>query len=177
MFSNKIIRTLFILTLISANIGCDQISKSIVRESVDHQEWIEIYEDNFILTNVENPGAFFGWLGDLPPVLKGILLALLPSLAILAILFTVLTRTNLPKGAATGLSFIIGGGIGNIYDRIAHGSVTDFLHIDLGLFRTGIFNMADVSIMVGMGIVLMSMWWAKDDIKKPDEMGSSIGSA
>ena len=62
-----------------------------------------------------------------------------------------------------GLSFIIGGGIGNIYDRIVHGSVTDFLHIDLGLFRTGIFNMADVSIMVGMGIVLFSMWRANKE--------------
>ena len=163
MFSNTIIRTLFIVVLIGANIGCDQVSKSFVRETVDHQEWIELYQDNLILTNVENPGAFFGWLADLPPVLKGILLSLLPSLAILGILFTVLTRFNLPRGSVIGLSFIIGGGIGNIYDRIVHGSVTDFLHIDLGLFRTGIFNMADVSIMVGMGIVLFSMWRANKE--------------
>ena len=163
MFSNKAIRTLFIIVIIAANIGCDQVSKSIVRESVERQEWIEIYEDNLILTNVENPGAFFGWLSDLPPTLKSILLAFLPSLAILAILYTVLTRMNLPKYAVVGLSFIIGGGIGNIYDRIAHGSVTDFLHIDLGLFRTGIFNMADVSIMVGMGIVLLSIWASKGE--------------
>ena len=165
MFSNKVIRTLFIFVLIAANIGCDQVSKSIVRETVDHQEWIELYQGNLILTNVENPGAFFGWLADLPPALKGILLSLLPSLAILAILFTVLTRLNLPKGSVVGLSFIIGGGIGNIYDRIIHGSVTDFLHIDLGLFRTGIFNMADVSIMVGMGVVLLSMWMTKGEIE------------
>ena len=163
MFSNKILRTVFILVLIIANVGCDQVSKIMVRESVDQQEWIELYQDNLILTNVENPGAFFGWLADLPPTIKSVLLALLPSLAILGILFTVLTRTNLPKGAVIGLSFIIGGGIGNIYDRIAYGSVTDFLHIDLGLFRTGIFNMADVSIMVGMGIVLWSMWKVKGE--------------
>lgn len=163
MFSNKLIRTLLIILLIAANIGCDQVSKSIVRESVDQKEWIELYQDNLILTNVENPGAFFGWLADLPPLWKNLLLSLLPSLAILAILFTVLTRMNLPKSIVIGLSFIIGGGIGNIYDRIAHGSVTDFLHIDMGFLRTGIFNMADVSIMVGMGIVLFSMWQAKGD--------------
>ncbi|MEO1258963.1 MAG: signal peptidase II [Bacteroidota bacterium] len=163
MLSNKILRAAFIFILIGANIGCDQVSKIIVRESVEKQDWIEIYQDNLILTNVENPGAFFGWLSDLPPTLKSILLALLPSLAILGILFTVLTRTNLPKTAVVGLSFIIGGGIGNIYDRIAYGSVTDFLFIDLGIFRTGIFNMADVSIMVGMGIVLLSMWRSKSD--------------
>jgi len=47
-----------------------------------------------------------------------------------------------------------GGGIGNVYDRIIYGSVTDFLHIDLGLFETGIFNMADVSITTGALILL-----------------------
>jgi signal peptidase II len=149
--------------LIAANIGCDQVSKSIVRENIDHQEWIELYQDNLILTNVENPGAFFGWLSDLEPTLKGIFLSLLPSLAILAILFTVLTKIHLPKSTVVGLSFIIGGGIGNIYDRIVHGSVTDFLHIDIGLFKTGIFNMADVSIMVGMAIVLLSIWQARSN--------------
>ena len=164
MFSNKIIRTLFIFILIVANIGCDQVSKSIVRETVDRQEWIELYKDNLILTNVENPGAFFGWLADLPPQLKGLVLALLPSLAILAILYILLTRFYLPKWAVVGLSFIIGGGIGNIYDRITYGSVTDFLHIDFGLFRTGIFNMADVSIMVGMALVLWSMGTEKGGI-------------
>ncbi len=173
MFANKSIRTLLILILIAANIGCDQVSKSMVRDNIDQREWIEVYEDNLILTNVENYGAFFGWLSDLEPTLKGILLSLLPSLAILAILFTVLTRIHLPKSTVIGLSFIIGGGIGNIYDRIMHGSVTDFLHIDMGLFRTGIFNMADVSIMVGMGIVLLSIWRAKSienlDWQQPDQ--------
>ena len=50
---------------------------------------------------------------------------------------------------------MVGGGIGNIYDRLIHGSVTDFLHLDFGLFQTEIFNMADVSIMVGMLTILV----------------------
>jgi signal peptidase II len=54
-----------------------------------------------------------------------------------------------------GISFIIGGGIGNIFDRIVHGSVTDFLHIDMGIFKTGIFNLADVSIMFGTACILV----------------------
>ena len=55
-----------------------------------------------------------------------------------------------------GMCFLIGGGIGNIIDRLLYGSVTDFLHIDFGLFRTGIFNLADVSIMVGIGILIIN---------------------
>lgn len=163
MQTNKIIRSLFIFILIAANIGCDQFSKSMVRENVSEQEWIEVYEDNLLLTKVENSGAFFGLGSDLPAMTKNILLSLLPTLAILLILYTVLTRIHLPKMAVVGLSFIIGGGIGNIFDRIVHGSVTDFLYMDLGLFHTGIFNMADVSILFGMIAVLTSMWLSSKD--------------
>jgi signal peptidase II len=53
-----------------------------------------------------------------------------------------------------GASFVIGGGIGNMIDRILHGSVTDFLHLKIGSFQTGIFNMADVSIMIGMAFLI-----------------------
>jgi len=56
-----------------------------------------------------------------------------------------------------GFCFVIGGGIGNLFDRIVHGSVTDFLHVDFGFFQTGIFNMADLSIMMGIFIVVYQL--------------------
>ncbi|MDO8994488.1 MAG: signal peptidase II, partial [Daejeonella sp.] len=62
-----------------------------------------------------------------------------------------------------GWCFVIGGGTGNLYDRIVHGSVTDFLHLDLGLFQTGIFNLADVSIMIGMFIILTGQFFYKKE--------------
>jgi signal peptidase II len=44
----------------------------------------------------------------------------------------------------------------NLYDRVLYGQVTDFWHIDLGgVFRTGIFNLADVSVMIGMGLLIL----------------------
>jgi signal peptidase II len=55
----------------------------------------------------------------------------------------------------TGFCFVIGGGIGNVFDRIVYGSVTDFLHINFGFFQTGIFNLADLSIMTGVFIILL----------------------
>jgi signal peptidase II len=64
------------------------------------------------------------------------------------------TRTTLSNLTLLGFSFVIGGGIGNIYDRLVYGTVTDFLHIDFGIFQTGIFNLADVSILTGVFIVL-----------------------
>ena len=52
---------------------------------------------------------------------------------------------------------IIGGGVANIFDRIVYGSVTDFLYINLGgIFKTGIFNIADLSVTTGMILILIS---------------------
>jgi len=63
---------------------------------------------------------------------------------------------EIDKISLIGFCFIIGGGIGNIYDRILYGSVTDFLFIDLGgIFKTGIFNIADLSVTTGMIMILL----------------------
>jgi signal peptidase II len=152
---NPAIRSLVILLIVFANTGCDQISKAVVRENVQFHEQIELYSDNFILTKVENRGAFFGLGENLPPLVKNVALSLVPILAMLAILTFTLTREGLPKVMVFGLACMVGGGIGNIFDRVVHGSVTDFLHINLGgIFKTGIFNLADVSIMFGLLVIV-----------------------
>ena len=78
-------------------------------------------------------------------------------LILIAAFFYVLLVKHLSNLFA-GISCVIGGGIGNIYDRIQYGSVTDFLHIDLVVFQTGIFNMADVSIMTGMSMIVIDLY-------------------
>jgi signal peptidase II len=98
-----------------------------------------------------------------------ILLNLLPLLAIVAGLVFVITRKNLDRTTLFSVILIIGGGFGNIFDRIVHGSVTDFMHINFGLFQTGIFNVADVSIMAGMFILLIHAFFKKKDMVKEPE--------
>ena len=97
-----------------------------------------------------------------------IFLNLLPLLVIGIGLGYILIKTNLPKIVLFGAILIIGGGIGNIYDRIVHGSVTDFMHINFGLFQTGIFNVADVSIMAGMFIIFIHAY-----LKRPQKVITS----
>ena len=156
MFKNKIIRNILILVIVIANIGCDQVSKKIARENIDRGDRIEVLSDKLILMNVENDGAFLSTGSNLPPIAKKILLLGLPVLMLVGAFIYLLINSNLPKLGLIGWSFVIGGGIGNLYDRIKFGSVTDFLFIDLGgVFRTGVFNMADVSIMVGMGFLIL----------------------
>lgn len=151
------LRLLIILLVVLANIGCDQVSKSIVRQRLDYHEQIDLLNDRLILVKVENPGAFFGLGENLPATAKNLLLSALPALLVTGIFGFLFVRRQLPPLTVVALCCIVGGGIGNIFDRIAYGSVTDFLHIDLGFFRTGIFNMADVSIMVGLFLTLFTL--------------------
>jgi len=164
--TKKIVTNVAILIVLIANIGCDQISKQIVREKVDYYERISLISHYFTLTKVENDGAMLSIGSALPATVKFILLSGIPVIALAFGVWYMFTRKNITKMSMLALSFAIGGGIGNIYDRIVHGSVTDFLHIDLGIFQTGIFNMADVSIMVGIGLFLLQSFIQKPGLAR-----------
>lgn len=144
--------------ILGSTFGCDQITKNIVRQNVSYHEQIVLIDNHLTLTKTENGGAFLGFGDTLPEPLKLFLLTILPiGLMGLSLLFLV-KKNNLSNLIILGACFMIGGGIGNIYDRIVYGSVTDFLHIDFGLFKTGIFNMADVSIMIGAFLILLEVF-------------------
>lgn len=148
------LKRIVILAIVTLNIGCDQISKEIVRKNVAPMEYIQVVNDNFILTNVENTGAMLGFGEGLSPILKLIFLQGLPSIVLLILLARMLKKTNLNRWLVLAFAFVVGGGIGNLIDRIAYGSVTDFYQIKLGIFKTGIFNMADVSVTIGVLLIL-----------------------
>jgi len=155
MNAKRILKTLVILMILITNIGCDQISKNIVRHHIGYNQRIGLLHNYMTLTKVENTGAFLSMGRSLPRVINLLLLIILPLVALAVALVYLFLKNNLSSYRIAGICFIIGGGLGNIYDRIFHGSVTDFLHIDFVLFQTGIFNMADVSIMTGMFILLV----------------------
>jgi signal peptidase II len=154
---SKITR-LAILLIVICNVGCDQISKSIVRKEIRYYDNIKVYTENITLTKVENSGAFLSMGSVLPEFLKFTLFIILPAIVLLSGLYFILSKATLSRLTIVGAAFVIGGGIGNLYDRIMFGSVTDFLHIDFILFQTGIFNLADVSIMIGMGMIIVAAY-------------------
>lgn len=161
-------KVLIFLALIICNLGCDQISKSKIRQSLHQGEIIEVIGSHFIVTNTENTGAFLGLGTELPKLLHSILLKILPTLAIIFMFIMAISKLHSGALFLWGMGFALGGGIGNIYDRIVLGSVTDFLFIDLGIFRTGIFNLADVSVMIGMIMLLIHFVYIKRN-EKPIE--------
>lgn len=158
-------RNILILAIIALNIILDQVSKFIVRADVIAGTESEIFGDFFTLHNVENKGAFLGMGSDFSPTLRIILLLVLPIVVLALVLRHIIKDKTMDMMTLVGFCCIIGGGIANVYDRIVHKSVTDFLHIDLGgVFRTGIFNLADVSVMVGMGCLIVGSFKKKKEV-------------
>ncbi len=150
-------RNLFIALLIIFNIAIDQISKVWVRASIELGEVIEIVGGKFILTNVYNEGAFLGMGSDMSPMLKTIFLSILPMLVLAYVIYYIVKTKELDRLSLIAFCCIIGGGIANVFDRIVYGKVTDFFFIDLGgVFKTGIFNVADLSVTTGMIMLLFS---------------------
>jgi signal peptidase II len=139
------------------NIALDQISKFWVRADVIPGSEAPIIGDIFTLHNVENTGAFLGMGSDFNPTLKLIFLLILPIIVLGVVLHHIFKDKNMDKLSLIGFCCIIGGGFANVFDRFAYGSVTDFLHIDFGgSLRTGIFNLADISVSFGMILLLIA---------------------
>lgn len=147
-------KRLSIVLFVLLNIGCDQWSKDLVRKHVEPMDYIQVVNDNLILTNVENTGAMLGFGQGFPPLVKMIFLKGLPLIVLLILLARTLQKTNLNRWLVLAFAFVIGGGMGNLIDRIAYGSVTDFFQIKIGILKTGIFNMADVSVTIGVFLLL-----------------------
>lgn len=158
MNQRRILRIIIIFLVMGVNVSCDQISKNIVRNQIGENEQISVFHPYFTLTKIENTGAFLSAGNTMPQPFRLIVLTILPLIVMVLVFIYILRKKSLPYGFVTGICFIVGGGIGNIYDRAVRGSVTDFMHIDFGFFQTGIFNMADLSIVAGGILVLIASY-------------------
>ncbi len=153
-------RQVGVILLIVFNIAIDQISKVIVRNTIDPTERIKVIGDFFQMMNVENTGAFLGMGSDMNPTLKLIFLLIIPVIVLGYLVYYILTNKELDKLSVIALSCIAGGGIANVFDRIAFGSVTDFFYLYLNdTLRTGIFNVADMSVSFGMIVLLCTTFF------------------
>lgn len=159
--AQKKIRIVYIMALLLAMLGTDQASKILVRRHVAPDQQITVIKNVILLTRVENTGAFLSMGDNIPRPLYKILMIIIP-LAVLIFLIAYLIRNpNLTAMTFAGMSLIAGGGLGNVIDRIAFGSVTDFLFFDFGLFHTGIVNMADIFLTAGFFVLIIEAVFMK----------------
>lgn len=148
-------RIAFLIVFILFNFGCDQVSKIIVREKIEDHANIAVIDGFLTLTKVENTGAFLSLGHDLPEALRILILNFFPILVIAFGFYYLIKEKNLNLWTQAGFCMLLGGGLGNVFDRIVHGSVTDFLHLNFGFAQTGVFNVADMFIMAGIGILFI----------------------
>ena len=147
----------------------DQISKYIVRNSIEPGEIIKLSPKLIWLTLVQNTGAAFSFsFGN--PLLNRILFIIISTLAIAFIIY--LSIKSKSRIEIISFALILGGAIGNLIDRILIGSVTDFIWCDFPdiiMTRWPIFNIADSSIVIAIGLMIISMLFQKEPRKEPQK--------
>jgi signal peptidase II len=149
---------LALLLLAASTIGCDRFTKRLATAELRGSPARSFLGDTLRLTYTENEGAFLGLGSGLPPSVRFWVLTGGAAVALGALLWMP-RRTRLGPAGWVGLSLVLAGGFSNFWDRFHHGAVVDFLNLGVGPLRTGIFNVADMAITLGVVLVVMAARW------------------
>ena len=144
---------LALLAVVLSTIGCDQASKYVAAAHLMNLPRRSFLGDWLRLEYAENTGAFLGLGADLPTWARTMIFSVGTGLILLACVVAGLRRGR-SEASRLALALVFAGGISNLFDRLAHGAVVDFLNIGVGSLRTGIFNVADMAILLGVGLFL-----------------------
>jgi len=145
------------LLIVLATAGWDQGTKAIARARLEGRPPVYAVERLLLLRWVENEGAFLSLGARLPRLARMAVFVAFPLVVLTFMVGFLLRRQGIGWGTLTGLSLIVGGGAGNLIDRIFRdGRVGDFLLLGAGRFHTGIFNVADLAVLAGCVVLLVS---------------------
>jgi signal peptidase II len=145
-----------VLALIMAStIGCDRVTKHVATALLADKPMQSFLADTVRLVYAENTGGFLSLGASLPPAMRTSIFTVASGLALVALLVALL-RSRWSFWRALGLVPFFAGGISNWIDRALRGSVVDFMNVGIGWLRTGIFNVADVAIMLGIALFMVS---------------------
>lgn len=146
-------RSLLLLATLLGLFGCDHGTKHLAKVHLEGNRGIELIPGVFDLKYTENTDTAFSLLGKLlEPNERYVLISTMGSLALLAFAVLVVSRWNRLGGwTRLGSVLVLGGGLGNLTDRLLRGYVIDFMH----LHAWPVFNVADVAVCVGAFAVLL----------------------
>ncbi len=146
------------LAIIGGVFLADRLTKWWVESRLGLYEVYSILPGLFNFTHARNTGAAFSILADASPTVR-LLVLIIAALGITALLAHMLWQATGAAGGPlltrVGLSLVLGGAFGNLYDRILYGHVTDFLQVFLGSYEWPTFNVADSAICVGAGLLTL----------------------
>jgi signal peptidase II len=139
----------------------DRLSKWLIESRVSFADNFRVIPGFFDIVHSENRGVAFGLFNDGATNWSTGLLSLFALIAVLVIAALLWNGARLDRLSLAGLSLILGGAAGNLFDRIAWGRVTDFLEFYVGDYHWPTFNVADSAIVIGSGLLLIELLRAK----------------
>ena len=142
--------TVILIAVIAAVIGLDQLTKWLTVVNLEEYESFPVWQDVFHFTYVKNTGMAFGMLKDHRWVFM-----VFSTIAIIALIIYLFRFRPESRWMQVSMAMIIGGGIGNMIDRVFLGYVVDF--IDVTLINFAVFNIADSFVCIGAGIMILCL--------------------
>jgi len=144
-----------LMFLLLSCVGCDQATKILAKSHLASRLLPMEYLNGAVrIQYAENTGAFLSLGANLPEEARFVLFVLLVGPILITGLAFAFRSDRTTPVQKMGLILAVGGGMGNLIDRIAHGAVVDFVSLGIGPLRTGIFNLADVAITAGLVLFL-----------------------
>jgi signal peptidase II len=150
-------RVAMVILVIAAAFASDLTAKYFARAYLRGAGTVRVAGHLLLMTYAENDGAFLGLGHAWPRPLKLVVFSGLSAIVVAAAGMWAALNARLEDLQVFALSVITGGGLGNLVDRLTHdGRVTDFLNVGVGTLRSGVFNLADVYLLAGMILLLMT---------------------
>ncbi len=139
----------------------DRISKWAVAASLPLHDSLAIIPGFFHITHVENAGAAFGLFAESTVHWKGAALVTFSLVALVIVAILLWKNSHSVSTMTIGLSLILGGAFGNLWDRVVAGHVVDFLDFHVGHYYWPAFNVADSAIVVGAILLVAEILFAR----------------
>lgn len=152
----KLARAFYLLLAVGIFLA-DRASKWAAMHTLTLGETRRVIPGLFNLTHLRNRGAAFGLFAETESTVV-VLFLIAFSAAALVLVLVLLWRGAASAWAGAGLSFILGGALGNLVDRLRNGGVVDFLDFHLGPYHWPAFNVADSAIVIGAAILMLELF-------------------
>ena len=148
----------------AAVFALDRLSKWIVESNVSGMDTVRVIPGLFNIVHSENRGMAFGILNDSTSDWPTTLLIVLSAAAVVFVAAMLWNGERLDRYSFWGLTLIMGGAAGNVFDRAVFGRVTDFLDFYIGEHHWHTFNLADSAIVIGSGLLLLDLLRPKKQV-------------